>query len=142
MFRYEIGESPLATLAEILVPRKRIACVSTWDEQHESPVKRLHNFQTKVQSNVVVIVENYLIEGLAHLPSTANHVPFTLHREGGRFFPVTQASISSGHSKRLTLPYLLVNNELASVFGFPSARDNLDEKKSQELPPIPSLERI
>ena len=117
IFSGDAEMSPLAELTEILVPKKQILCISTSEEEHEAPVKRLYNFQPRDQSKVVLIMDNHLIEGLAHLPKTANGAAYTLYRDCGLFFPLTQATVRSGNSKHFQFPFLLVNRELLRTVG-------------------------
>src|SRR5215210_6751845 len=134
IFSDEAEKTPLAELTEVLVPKKQILCISTSGEQHEAPVKRLYNFQEREQSSVALMVDNYLIEGLAHLPKTATGVSYSLYRDCGLFFPLTQATVRSGNSKRLKFPFLLVNSELLRTAGL-SQSDGAVAKKPQSVSP-------
>jgi hypothetical protein len=132
VFSNEAEDTSLAELTEVLIPKKQILCVSTSGEEHEAPVKRLYNFQPREQSSVSLMVDNYLIEGLAHFPKTATGVAYSLYRDCGLFFPLTQATVRSGNSKRLKFPFLLVNSELLRTAGLSQAREAVT-KKTQPL---------
>ena len=99
------------------------------EAQQEAPEQRFNNFQSKFQSNAVVIVEKYLIEGIVHLSRATSTVPFSLHREGGKFFSMTQATVRFGHSEPLISSFVLVNNERASVFGMPASSTRVSQEQ-------------
>jgi hypothetical protein len=128
IFSDEAEKTPLAELTEVLIPKKQILCVSTSGEEHEAPVKRLYNFQQRDQSSVALMVDNYLIEGLAHLPKTATSVAYSLYRDCGLFFPLTQATVRSGSSRRFKFPFLLVNSEHLRAAGLSKATDVAADK--------------
>jgi hypothetical protein len=134
IFTDEAEKTPLAELTEVLIPKKQILCVSTSGDEHEAPVKRLYNFQQRDQSSVALMVDNYLIEGLAHLPKTATSVAYSLYRDCGLFFPLTQATVRSGSSKRFKFPFLLVNSELLRAAGLSKAIDVAADKPQQASP--------
>jgi|SRR4051812_8289871 hypothetical protein len=136
IFSNEAEEKPLAELTEVVIPKKQILCVSTSGEEHEAPVNRLYNFQPREQSSVVLMVDNYLIEGLAHLPKTAAGVAYSLYRGCGLFFPLTQAAVRSGNSKRLKFPFLLVNSELLRTAGLSQAGQVVVKKPQSATSPL------
>jgi hypothetical protein len=123
IFSNDAERLPLAQLSEVLIPKKQILCVSTSGEAHEAPVKRLYNFQSREQSSVVLMVDNYLVEGLAHLSKSATSVAYTLYRGSCLFFPLTQATVRSGNSQRIKFPFLLVNSEHLRTVGLSMAND-------------------
>src|SRR6476660_10509395 len=63
VFTNDADRSPLAELTETLVPKKQILCISTPEHQHEATENRLYNFQSRDKYNVLLMIENYLIEG-------------------------------------------------------------------------------
>jgi hypothetical protein len=130
LFNDRSGETPFATLTDILVPKKQIAFIGMRDEQHEAPLKRFNNFQTKVTSNICLIVDGYCIEGTAYLPTKTRNVSQSLYADGGQFLAVTCASIQSPNGRRDTLPLVLVNNHRTSVFSVPTNIDGTCQEPS------------
>jgi len=123
IFPNESPKSAKVALTEILIPKKQILCITTSKQEHEAPQKRLFNLQPRDQSKVVLMVDNYLVEGLAHLPKTATSVAYSLYRDCGLFFPVTDAVVSSGISSRIKFPFLLINCEQLRTVGLAKSID-------------------
>jgi hypothetical protein len=146
IFNDESDKVPLAQLSDILIPKRQVLCITAIGNEHEAPVKRLYNFQARDQSSVVLIADNYLIEGLAHLPKSASGVAYSLYRDCGLFISLTNAIVRSGNSKPIKFPFLLVNSELLRTVGLsktsPTAASVLQQANPQlntrpSTPPLP-----
>src|SRR3954453_16929728 len=98
VFTNDAEKSPLAELTEVLIPKRQILCISTSSDQHEVPANRLYNFQPRDQYKVVLILNNYLVEGLAHIPQTSTSVAYSIYRGCGSFFPIPEAIVRAGSS--------------------------------------------
>jgi hypothetical protein len=83
IFSDEAERTPLAELTEVLIPKKQVLCISASGEEQEARANRLYNFQQREECSVALMVDNYLIEGLAHLPKTATGVAYSLFRSCG-----------------------------------------------------------
>ena len=135
VFPNESPKSARVALTELLIPKKQILCITTSKQEHEAPQKRLFNLQPRDQSKVVLMVDNYLVEGLAHLPKTATSVAYSLFRDCGLFFPVTDAVVSSGVASRIRFPFLLINSQQLRTVGLAKTSNQVAEPSRIDEPP-------
>jgi len=109
-------ESCLATLSKVLIPKCKIQLVILPADRHEAPKKRWNNLTVRATTNVFTIVSKYRIQGELNLPTSSDDPLSTLTHQLGRFFPITQASLSGPGVKELSVPVLLANRDFVNCF--------------------------
>ena len=109
-------DSCLASLSKVLIPKCRIEFVVLLANRHEAPKKRWNNLTVRATTNVFTIVSKYRIQGELNLPTSSDDPLSILTHRLGRFFPITQASLSGPGVKQLSVPVLLANRDYVNCF--------------------------
>ncbi len=110
------GVECLKTAPHAVVPKKKIELLLIPSSQHEAPMRRLYKYTQKRSYRAFVVVGEYCVEGAISLPSPPKDPVHTLAHQIDRFFPVTQASISTIGGEPFDSPILLANKEYVTCF--------------------------
>ena len=105
-------------LPDVIVPKCKLEFVVLPTNEHEAPEKRWNNRAARAVFKTFVTVEHCYISGHLHLPSKPADLQYTLLHQLGRFFAITEATLSfSGHGgAQLGVPLLFVNRDFVSCF--------------------------
>ena len=108
----------VANLARVTVPKKKLEFIVAPSGTHEAPEKCWNNWTAKAAFHAFAVVSEYRVWGNLHLPTTTHDPRHSLMLQAGKFFALTQASLSYGGRgvQQLSVPLLLANKDFVSCF--------------------------
>ena len=118
----------------LVVVKENVELVVLPGSEHEAPTKRYNTFVQKKTSHVFLTVPGYAVQGELHLSTTQIDSLSTLTHGVSKFFPITQARVSSADGKVMVAPVVLANRSLVSCFyvgeSTPKVRNAVDASES------------
>jgi len=113
----------LAILPEAVVPKSKIEFVARSSHEHEAKDKQWNNRVSKNVCKTFVTLSNYCVSGELHLLTATSDAAHALSNQLGRFFAVTEATVSGHGITQLDVSLFIVNKDFVSCLHLGDAAD-------------------